>query len=95
MAVRQIPEGAVEIQTGLWLHTIEQVLVGNTYTLKYLYSSEGYCFYDNTVAEDERIYYQWMSLGLLSDVNNFTSIPISELPSDANIAGNPTKPEIA
>ena len=78
MAVRQIPEGAVEIQTGLWLHTTEQVSVGNTYTLKYLYSSEDYCFYDltdnyydeegNQIPESEvqpsqRIYYQYMSLG--------------------------------
>ena len=92
---REIPSTAVEIQTGLWLYSYNKTIGGTEYTFRELYSSESYCFYDNTVAEDERIYYQWMSLGLLSDVNNFTSIPISELPSDANIAGNPTKPEIA
>ena len=78
MTVRQIPEDAVEIQTGLWLHTTEQVLVGNTYTLKYLYSSEGYCFYDNEreiydeegnvipsdeVLPSQRMYMQYCALG--------------------------------
>lgn len=92
---QEIPSGAVEIQTGLWLYTRNKVIGGVEYTFRELFSSESYCFYDNTVAEDERIYYQWMSLGLLSDVNNFTSIPISELPEDSEIAGNPTKPEIA
>ena len=90
MAVRQIPEGAVEIQTGLWLHTTEQVLVGNTYTLKYLYSSEGYCFYDNTdeiydeegnlvpsdeVLPSQRMYAQYMALGV--NVSQWTTAQIN------------------
>ena len=92
---REIPSGAVEIQTGLWLYTYNKTIGGTEYTFKDLYSSEGYCFYNNTWAEEERIYVQYASLGLLDSENNYTSIPISELPSDANIAGNPTKPEIA
>ena len=76
--LNEIPEGSVEIQTGLWLYTTEKTLAGTTLTLKYLYSSEGYCFYDltdtyydeegNQIPESEvqpsqRIYYQYMALG--------------------------------
>lgn len=77
MAVRQIPEGSVEIQTGLWLYSTDQVLVGTI--LKFLYSSEGYCFYDNTdeiydeegnlvpsdeVLPSQRMYMQYCGLGV-------------------------------
>lgn len=48
MAYREIPEGSVEIQTGLWLYSYDRVIGGNTYTFRQLYSSEGYCFYDKT-----------------------------------------------
>lgn len=92
---REIPSGAVEIQTGLWLYTYNKTISGTEYTFRELYSSEGYCFYDNTWAEEERIYWQYMSLGLLTDVNNYTSIPISQLSEGSEIANNPNKPEIA
>lgn len=39
---RIIPEGSVEIQTGLYLYEYESVIG----TMRKLYSSEGYCFYD-------------------------------------------------
>lgn len=48
MAYREIPEGSVEIQTGLWLYSYERVIGGNTYLFRQLFSSEGYCFYDKT-----------------------------------------------
>lgn len=48
MAYREIPEGSVEIQTGLWLYSYNRTIGGTEYTFRYLYSSEGYCFYDNT-----------------------------------------------
>ena len=88
MAVRQIPEGAVEIQTGLWLYATDQVLVGTI--LKYLYSSEGYCFYDNTdeiydeegnlvpsdeVLPSQRMYAQYMALGV--NVSQWTTEQIN------------------
>lgn len=92
---REIPQDSVEIQTGLWLYSKEVVVLGETRTMYYLYSSEGYCFYDNTWVEEERIYWQYMSLGFTNDSDNYTSIPISELPEGSEIAGNPTKPEIA
>lgn len=46
MALRPIPEGSVEIQTGLWAH--ERLLtLGNVTRTKYdLYSAEGYCFWN-------------------------------------------------
>lgn len=92
---REIPSGAVEIQTGLWLHTTTFIVNGVEYVQRELYSSEGYCFYDNTDSEEERIYYQYMSLNQLMSLDDFTSIPISELPEGSEIANNPNKPEIA
>ena len=88
--VREIPNGAIEIQNGLWLHTYNETIGGTEYTFKDLYSSEGYCFYDNTLPEENRIYYQYISLGIYDSENNYTSIPIEE---GMEIAG--TKPEIA
>ena len=95
MAYREIPEGSVEIQTGLWLYTYSRVIGGTEYTFRQLYSSEGYYFYDKTqeiyredengnlylVPEDEvlpseRIYAQYASLGMYTDVNNFVSVPV-------------------
>ena len=88
MVVRQIPEGAVEIQKRLWLYSTDQVLVGTI--LKYLYSSEGYCFYDNTdeiydeegnlvpsdeVLPSQRMYAQYMSLGV--NVSQWTTEQIN------------------
>lgn len=97
---REIPSGAVEIQTGLWLYTYNKTISGTEYTFRQLFSSEGYCFYENNVPEENRIYYQWMSLSIdyssmsYDEINaDFTSIPISELPEGSDIAG--TKPEIA
>lgn len=93
---REIPNGAVEIQTGLWLYTYTKTIAGlGERTYRELYSSEGYCFYNNTWAEEERIYVQYASLGKLDSEDNYTSIPISELPEGSEIAGNPNKPEIA
>ena len=86
MANRQIPTGSVEIQNGLWLYTTEKVLSGKTYTLKYLYSSNGYCFYDDEeeiyeeenkdeVKTTQRTYHQYMSLGV--NASQLTTTQIS------------------
>ena len=48
MAYREIPQGSVEIQTGLWLYTYTKVISGVERTYRQLYSSEGYCFYNKT-----------------------------------------------
>ena len=91
MAYREIPEGSVEIQTGLWLHSYTRVIGGNEYTFRHLYSADGYCFYDKTaevydedgnlVPEDEvqpnqRLYMQYMSVALSKDINDLVSVPV-------------------
>ena len=80
---REIPEGSVEIQTGLYLYTQDLTIGGVAYTFRELYSSDGYCFYENHLAEEERIYMQWCSVSqLLNTVEKinawFTSVPIEE-----------------
>ena len=90
MAIREIPSEAVEIQTGLYLYTTEKTLAGTTLTLKYLYSSEDYCFYDNTVEiydeegnvipadkvlPSQRTYMQYMALG--RNISQYTTKQIN------------------
>lgn len=75
----EIPEGSVEIQTGLYLHQYNQTIGGDEYTFRRLYSSEGYCFYDaeaevydeegNIIPSDEvqpnqRLYMQYAALAI-------------------------------
>ena len=91
MAYRKIPEGSIEIQTGLWLYSYTKTLGGTEYTFRQLYSSEGYCFYDlqdeyydeegNLIPEEnilpsQRTYYQYHSLSFTRDVNDFVSVPV-------------------
>jgi hypothetical protein len=70
--VREIPEGSVLIQTGLYLYEYTKVIAGNTYTFRQIYSAEGYCFYDitnpenldeegNLLPPEQRMYAQYMS----------------------------------
>lgn len=55
VTVRPIPDGSVEIQTGLWAYLNSFTVGGTTYAFYDLYSAEGYCFYDvsNTINQDE------------------------------------------
>lgn len=84
---REIPEGAVEIQIGLYWHTVDKVIAGNTYTFGYLYSADGYCFYDLTQPEnyddegnlkpaEERIYAQYASVPVSTDLSCYVSVPV-------------------
>jgi hypothetical protein len=74
-----IPEGSVEIQTGLWMHEFTQTIAGRVYLRKNLYSTEGYCFYDVTepvydsegnelpadeILPEQRVYVQQANLGI-------------------------------
>ncbi len=72
---REIPNGSIEIQTGLWLHEYEKVIAGNTYLRRDLYSAEGYCFWDtqqpenydeegNLKPEEQRVYAQYTMLAI-------------------------------
>ncbi len=76
----------VEGQEGLYLEQYDKVINGTIYTFRKLHSAEGYCFYNNTWAEEERIYWQNMSIGFTDDTANYTSIPVSELPKGTEIA---------
>lgn len=75
---REIPNTAKQIQEGLWLNKTQVKVLGQTRIRYELYSSEGYCFYDNTWSEEERIYWQYASLGFTDNANNYTSIKIEE-----------------
>lgn len=87
MALREIPAGSVEVQTGLWAYL-------NPVTSKYkLYSAEGYCFYDVTdemnydpetgdlLPENERTYAQYRSTvcTTIEQINaRFVSVPVQD-----------------
>lgn len=90
MAYKEIPEGSVEIQTGLWLYTYIATIGGVERTFRQLFSSSPYCFYDSTeevydretgelIPEDEilpeqRIYMTWMSIAAPTDISVFVSV---------------------
>jgi len=91
--LREIPAGAVEIQTGLWMLSTEVVIGGTTYERRELYSSEGYCFYDireefydeegNVIPEEnvlptQRTYFQYTILGIYDTPDNYVSVPVED-----------------
>lgn len=102
MAYREIPETAVEIQTGLYLNLVQ----GTYITMAHLYSSEGYCFYDKTapvydeegnqLAEEEiqpnqRLYAQYRTTSITDiDVLNakFVSVPVDPSYEIVSAGGN-------
>lgn len=94
MALMEIPEGSIEIQTGLYLYTYTRTIAGTGYTFRQLYSSEGYCFWEvnnpenydeegNLKPENERVYVQFAALAIsyttVEQINaDFISVPIQE-----------------
>lgn len=52
MAVRPIPEGSTEIQTGLWAYENHYTFNGVDRMNYHLYSAEGYCFWDTLTPEN-------------------------------------------
>lgn len=96
---REIPEGSMEIQTGLWMYSYERTINGTTYLFRHLYSSEGYCFYDTALdMYDEegnmypRMYYTYMSLAVGKSLDTIFSVPVQD---DYEIAGGGNNMEIA
>lgn len=90
---RPIPEGSIEIQTGLWMHTEVMTVLGRERIFGRLYSAEGYCFYwlsnpenydeeGNLKPLEERIYAQYKTLGFEPDVDavnaDHISVPIQD-----------------
>lgn len=79
----------VEGQEGLYLETYDRVIGGTTYTFRWLHSADGYCFYDNTLPEEDRIYAQRCSLGIGDSVSNYTSVPIEDWMEIVSVPTNP------
>lgn len=88
MAIREIPEGSVQIQTGLYLYTYTKTIGSRQYTFGELYSAEGYCFYwlsnpenydeeGNLKPASERIYAQWAGAFLNPNVDEINADHIS------------------
>ena len=89
---REIPEGSVEAQTGLWAYLNTFTHNGTVYSNYLIYSSEGYCFYEvnqpenydeegNLKPAEERIYatYCITAFHTIDEVNaNFISVPYQE-----------------
>lgn len=99
MTYREIPAGAIEIQTGLYWYTVDKVIGGNTYTFGYLYSAEGYCFYNTTLPENydvegnlkpanERMYATYASVPVSTDLTIFVSVPVEEGYEIVSVGGN-------
>lgn len=89
---REIPEGSVEVQTGLWGHLKSFTHNGTEYAYYNIYSSESYCFYEinqpenydeegNLKPADELVYATYCSTvcKTVEDINaNFVSVPYQE-----------------
>lgn len=91
MTYRPIPEGAVEIQVGLWLESYYLTVVNPPRLVRKLYSADGYCFYDKTtevydeegnlVPEEEiqpnqRLYMQYMVIPESKNIDDLVSVPV-------------------
>lgn len=83
--IREIPIGSFKIQEGLYMHMYDITVNGQTYTMRKLYSEEGYCFYDTSLdTYDEegnllpRTHYQFMSLGINKDISTIVSVACTE-----------------
>lgn len=88
-----IPEGSVEIQTGLWAYLRTFTYAGVSHSVYDIYSSDGYCFWDVNQAENyyedgtlrpptERMYYR-VTYGCFESTieglnATYISVPIEE-----------------
>lgn len=93
LAIREIPEGAILIQTGLYLKETPVTINGTLYTYRELYSAEGYCFYNkndeiydeegNLIAPEDvtpemRTYAQYASLsGVYTTIEQINAVYVS------------------
>ena len=107
MAVRPIPEGSVEIQTGLWAAVNSFTVSGVTYSFYDIYSAEGYCFWDiqqpenydeegNLLPMEQRVYalYSRTPYTSIEELNaNYVSVPVQEGYEIVSVGG--TNHEIA
>lgn len=103
MNYREIPEAAVEVQTGLWWHHRTFTFNGNVYNSGAVYASEGYCFYITNVPENyddegnlkpanERLYalYATSVCATEEEVNaTYISVPYQEGYEVVSVPSNP------
>lgn len=92
ISYREIPEGSVETQPGLWAYLREYTFAGQVRVRYVLYASEGYVFYNveqpenydeegNLLPLEDRVYATYASTvcTTLEQVNtNFISVPYEE-----------------
>lgn len=88
MSYREIPDGSIEIQTGLWAEPYTYK-VGSVTRLRYnLYSAEGYCFYvlnvpenfdenGNLRPEHERVYATFMACTPILSLDDINKLVVS------------------
>lgn len=102
MAVRPIPEGSVEIQTGLWAAENHYTFNGQPRIRYDLYSSEGYCFWEvqqpenydeegNLLPLEQRVFAQYARTAYTSiDALNeaFISVPVQDGYEIVSAGGN-------
>lgn len=106
MAYREIPEGSVEIQTGLWAELHTYTVGSNTRSRYNLYSAEGYCFYwlsnpenydeeGNLKPANERVYATYKSCSILDTLESINadvvSVPVEE---GYEIVSKPSNPPV-
>lgn len=97
--LQTIPEGSIEVQTGLWAWLRTYTFNGQIRQRYNLYSSEGYCFYlpennldeeGNLLPENQRMYYQYMIsvYTTIDEINaEVVSVPVQDGYEIANTNG--------
>lgn len=98
--LREIPDGSIEVQTGLWAKAETLTWGSMTRTFYDLYSAEGYCFYcpdenldenGNLLPENERIYarYRSTTCTTIEQINaRFVSVPVQDGYEIVSVGGN-------
>lgn len=106
MAYREIPEGSIEIQTGLYAHLHTWTAGGRTYSAYRLYSAEGYCFYQLSTPENydeegnlkpanERVYATYMACSIFDTIESLNADVVS-VPAEEGyeIVSQPSNPRV-
>lgn len=103
---REIPEGSVEIQTGLWAELHSFTVSGVTRSYYRLYAAEGYCFYwlsnpenydeeGNLKPPAERVYAIYKSCSVLDTLESINADVVSVIAEEGfEIVSTPTNPPV-
>ena len=105
MAYREIPEGSIEIQTGLYARLHTYTVGGVTRSRYNLYSAEGYCFYQLSQPENydeegnlkppaERVYATFMACSILDILESINADVVSVVAEEGyEIVSQPSNPK--